>query len=358
VKIAIIGAGLSGLACALECERLGVIPHVFEKEDALGWPYVTVSYWPELIYRTYGDVFEYLKKTYDIILKPAAKVTKNILKSPNKEVIVNGNLGYYIYRGRKSDSLENQLYRYLKSTAVFMNTPVEYKELAKKYDWVVIASGREKEARELGVWEDMGSTRIVGTFFAGEFEPNSATLYVNTEYAGTGFARLSPYSKSMAITGMYIFGKDDINCKTLSDRFLEIEGLDKYEILYHFLIPPFSRGRVTKFRIGNILLTGRSAGLVDRLFGTGGIEAITSGIMAARAIIQNKDYDKMVKPLQKHIENVSSLRSIIKEFSNEDFDKLLSYLDNNWVKKTTVNVPVDIFNMFGKLLKTIFICER
>lgn len=123
MKIAIIGAGLSGLACAVECERLGVIPHVFEKDDAIGWPWVTASIWPALMYKDYGDVIEYLKKTYNIILKPAAKITKNILKSPNKEVILNGNLGYYVYRGRKTDSIENQLYRYLKSTAVYMDTP-------------------------------------------------------------------------------------------------------------------------------------------------------------------------------------------------------------------------------------------
>lgn len=66
MKIAIIGAGLSGLACAAECERLGVIPHVFEKDDTVGWPWVTVSVWPELVYRAYGDPLEHLKETYGI----------------------------------------------------------------------------------------------------------------------------------------------------------------------------------------------------------------------------------------------------------------------------------------------------
>lgn len=37
MKIAIIGAGLGGLACALECERLGVIPDVFERDESVGW---------------------------------------------------------------------------------------------------------------------------------------------------------------------------------------------------------------------------------------------------------------------------------------------------------------------------------
>ncbi|HPA53825.1 MAG TPA: NAD(P)-binding protein, partial [Bacillota bacterium] len=37
VKIAIIGAGIGGLACALECEKLGVIPDVYERDNSVGW---------------------------------------------------------------------------------------------------------------------------------------------------------------------------------------------------------------------------------------------------------------------------------------------------------------------------------
>ena len=352
MRVAIIGAGLSGLACAAECEKLGVIPHVFEKDDAIGWPWVTVGLWPTLIYKGFGDVPEYLRKSYDITLKPVARVTKNILKSPNKEVTLNGDLGYYVDRGRKIDSLENQLYRYLKRTAVYMNTPVDYKELAKEYDWVVIATGREKEARELGVWEDLGGARTILVIVAGHFEPNSAILYLNTEYAGTGFARLSPFSKSTAGIGLNIFGKDDIDSMTLVDRLLEIEGLNKYEILYHVVIPPFTNGRVSKFRIGNILLTGHSAGLVETLIGTGSLEAIISGIMAARAIVRNESYDKLIKPIQNHVDNVSSLRPLMDRCTNEDFDKLLSYLDIIGVKQAAVNIPIDAINMIGKVLKT------
>lgn len=40
--------------------------------------------------------------------------------------------------------------------------------------------------------------------------------------------------------------------------------------------------------------------------------------------------------------------------TNDDFDKLLSYLDKNLVKQATVNIPIDIFNMVGKVMKTLF----
>jgi flavin-dependent dehydrogenase len=234
-----------------------------------------------------------------------------------------------------------------------MNTPVDYKELAKEYDWVVIATGREKEARDLGVWEELGGARIVGVFVAGDFEPNTATLYMNTEYAGTGFARLSPFSKSTAVIGLYIFGKDNFDSITLMDKMFEIEGLNKYEILYHVITPPFTNGRVIKFRIGNILLTGHSAGLVETLLGTGTVEAMVSGIMAARAIINGEDYDTLVKPIQNHVDNVSSLRPLMDKCTNDDFDKMLSYLDIMGVKQAAVNIPIDFINIVGGFFKNI-----
>ncbi len=353
MKIAIIGAGTAGLACAIECEKLGLIPDIFEKDDALGWPWIGINFWPTMIYRSYGDVLEYIRKTYDITIKPLAKVTKNVMKSSNKEVILNGNLGYYVDRGRKIDSLENQLFRYLRRTAVHMNTPVDYKELKDKYDWVVIATGREKEARELNVWEDQGGVRIIGAFVSGTFEEDTAAIYMNTEYSGTGYGRLSPLSKSTALAALYIIGKDQTETIPLFDKFLEIEGLNKYEILYHNILPPFTTGRVKKFKTGNILLTGRSAGLVESFLGTGAITSMISGIMAARATIQNEDYDTLVKPLQDFIDNVSSFRPLMDKCKNKDFNNLLSNINIIGVKQSTVNIPIDLINIIGGILKNI-----
>lgn len=42
MKIAIIGAGPAGLACALECERLGVIPDLFDTEESVGWVWLYI----------------------------------------------------------------------------------------------------------------------------------------------------------------------------------------------------------------------------------------------------------------------------------------------------------------------------
>lgn len=163
MKIAIIGAGIGGLACALECEKLGVIPDLFERDYSVGWPWLSVNYWPSVILRNMGDPIEYIKKNYDIEITPINECKTILVKSPEQELKVQGKMGYFISRGKGSESNENYLLRKLKKgTAIHYNSLTDFKELSSKYDYVVVATGRYSEARELNVWEDEGIIRIAG----------------------------------------------------------------------------------------------------------------------------------------------------------------------------------------------------
>ena len=204
VKVAIIGAGLSGIACALELEKKGIIADVFEKDNNVGWAWSEISYWPNILYSNFGDPRDYLKKHFDIDIKPITVCRTNIIKSPNQKVTIQGNLGYFIGRGKGNESIENQLELQLRKTPIHYNTPSDYKELSKDYDWVVIATGRDTEARELNIWEDLGLVRIIQGAAIGNFDPDSASMYMNTEYAGTGFGRLTPYNSVQAVVSLYI----------------------------------------------------------------------------------------------------------------------------------------------------------
>ena len=72
------------------------------------------------------------------------------------------------------------------------------------------------------------------------------------------------------------------------------------------------------------MLAGRAAELSDRMMGWGALEAMVSGMMAARAIIQGLDYHSLVKPLQDHIENISAIRHGLGNLDDEGYDKMLS----------------------------------
>lgn len=151
MKIAIIGAGVGGLACAQECERLGVVPDIYERDNSVGWMWPSVIFWPSVFSVEQGDMRKYLLENFNIDIRPLTQTKTLIMKSHNKEVKIEGKLGYFLARGKSGRSFENQLLRDLNRTRIQYNTPVDCKELAKKYDFVVVSSGRIADAIELDV---------------------------------------------------------------------------------------------------------------------------------------------------------------------------------------------------------------
>lgn len=353
MKIAIIGAGLCGLSCALELERSGITADVYERDSSLGWPMPVMGFWPEILLREYGDILQHLRKNYKISIKPVIQCCKIIMKSPKKKVEINGSLGYSVLRGKSPDSIENQVGRLLEHTPVFFNTNVDYKDLADKYDSVVIAAGNDSAARELGLWEDKGIIHIIGGIALGSFQPDSSSVYFNTEYAGTGYGRVAPFNKTQAIVDLFAIGRSQQELPELYNMFLSYEGLEHLELLYRVTPPPFTAGKVNKFISGNIYLAGRSAGLTERLLGVGGIGAIISGIYAARAITQGLDYEAHMKRLASWSENISVFRDIVNRFDNDDFDRLLAAVDKPGIKQLIYNTHIDFVENLGRLIRVV-----
>ncbi|HWR61597.1 MAG TPA: NAD(P)-binding protein [Clostridia bacterium] len=351
MKIAIVGAGLCGLSCALELERNGIVADIFERDSSLGWPMPEIGFWPEILLRDYGDVFKYLRENFKISLKPLIRCNNIIMKSPKNKVEINGSLGYSFLRGKTPDSVENQVGKLLAHTPVHFNSNVDYMVLAGKYDRVIVATGNDSAARRLGLWEDKGIIHIIGGVALGTFRPDSSTIYFNTEYAGSGYGRVAPFNKTKAMVNLYAIGRSRSELAGLFARFLSCESLDCLEFLYNFTPPPFTAGRVKSFAKGNIYLAGRSAGLTERLLGVGGVGAIISGIYAARAITQGLDYEARMKQLASWSENISSFRDIVNGFDNDDFDRLLAAVGKPGIKQLIYNTHIDFVENIGSLIK-------
>ncbi|MFZ5965653.1 MAG: dehydrogenase [Bacillota bacterium] len=353
MRIAIIGASVCGLACALECERLGVIPDIFERDHTVGWVWPSVSFCPFIFYRDAGDIRKYLLDNYNLDIKPIGNCTSITMKSSNQEVKVEGKLGYFFSRGKGVESLEQQLLRDIRKTPIHYNRAADYKELSKKYDFVVVATGSDAVARELNVWEDLGLVRMYGGLTLGSFDPNSTSIYFNTDYAGTGYARVTPFNASQAVVKLYVIGRDEFQEDMLFSRFLEQENLKHLEFIYKINPNPFTTGRVKKFRVGNILLAGRAAGLTERLLGVGCPEALISGVSAARAMIQNLDYEAKMKDLRLDVENIAAFRDIVNSFDNKDFDMLLSIIKTPGIKQLLYNSPMNLVDLSGSILRKV-----
>jgi digeranylgeranylglycerophospholipid reductase len=121
--------------------------------------------------------------------------------------------------------------------------------------------------------------------------------------------------------------------------------------VYRLMPPIFSTGRVKQFKVGNMLLSGRAAGLTERVLGIGAFYALVSGTLAARAAIQNIDYESEMRKLQNYIESISSFRKVINKFDNNDFDKLVSLLGTPVIKQMLYNTEIDFSGLAGSILK-------
>lgn len=355
MKVAILGAGPAGLACAIECERLGVQAELFERNPRVGWLWPSINFWPNIFYNNLGakDAREYVKTEFGTDFTVLNNTKSFIMKSAGKQASVTGTLGLTVGRGTADESLENQLMRQLTKTPIHYNYLGDYNALAKEYEYVVVATGRETEARSMGLWQDEGTIAIIGAIALGNFDINSSTIYFNTEYAGTGYGRVTPFNQQCATVELYIIGKPEAQILELFQKFIQMEKLDTLDYIYKNIPPPFTTGKVTKFQKDNVLLAGRAAGLTDRVLGVGAVEALVSGTMATKAIAKKEDYSSMVKPLQSHIESISAFRKNINNFTNADFDKVVTILGTPGIKQAVYNTRIDLVGKAGSILNMI-----
>jgi len=116
------------------------------------------------------------------------------------------------------------------------------------------------------------------------------------------YAFLSPHSKKSA---RLLLSVNDISPHEFDyywNNFVRLEEV-KYKINETRDIVT-RLGYVSTAKVGNVYLTGNAAGLIDDFLGFGAINAIESGILAAKAIIKGKDYNEMVKSIKNHVAGI------------------------------------------------------
>lgn len=344
MKVAIIGAGLSGLACAFELERLGIRPVIFEKKAYIGKEYMYASTTLRILDRTIRSSYSYLNHKYSLDLKPFLPIRKITMHGPNKKSVVRGNLGYIFMRGEEKDSLENQLARWIKSCIVF-DTYVDIEDIKKDFDYIVAATGDESVAKKLGVWTTTLNVFTRVALVLGKFEPDSTIMWMNREYSKSCYAYLSAHGLKDArillsvdnITGNEIdfYWEQFVRKEKIEYKIKEIKDIES------------SLGYVTQPVVENVYLVGNGAGLIDDFLGFGAISAVESGILAARSIAGNLDYIKLIEPVRNYVNTLREYRKVLNEFDNREFDRLISFLGFPVINKLLYNNPFINGNCFA-----------
>jgi digeranylgeranylglycerophospholipid reductase len=337
MKVAIIGAGISGLSSALELKSLGVVPTIFERKSIIGQdlnlPVLTLR----MFERTFICILKYFKKKYNLEITPLYRLKKETMISPNKQFTVAGNLGYIFKRGEDNYSLESQLASKVNLPIIF-DSYIEIKDIKNNFDYIIVSTGDNKIAKELGIWKPTFNafTRIATVI--GNFNTSSVKMWLNTKYAKNSFcffAATSPHQAYIALT------IDNITHNELNhywDEFLLTEKIS-YKIV-NIMDHEQNIGYTESSNPNNIYFTGNPSGTIDTALGFGSFNAMESGIFAARSIVNKADYVKLMKPVLENVRKIDEFRLTINSFDNNAYNMLLSVLGFPVIKQIIYNCPL------------------
>ncbi len=335
MKVAILGAGFAGLACARHLEQNGIYPDIFEKRHRVGERFPNMEAIMHLMHRPIKDSLVYINDLLNVDLKPAAVVHTVEMHSPNHTAVIKGkNLGYSTIRGHDDRSWECQLERYIKSDINFNSNP-DYRQLEKEYDWVVVATGDSAISRDLGVWTTDIEPFLRGCIVKGDFDPGVIKLWFNQSLSKQGYVYFAPYdSKEACIsTAAAPCSPDEI------DR-LWAATVDHFKIKpepgSEFKVEEYKIGRVATRQVRNLLLTGNAGGFIEPMMGFGQVPALLSGFYAAQAIITGADYNQLTAWFNKRYEDSLTLRNYMLSLDDQAFDRIVLAV-NNKVSKSVMN---------------------
>ncbi|MCX7749572.1 MAG: FAD-dependent oxidoreductase [Clostridia bacterium] len=350
MKVAIIGAGVSGLSCAIELERHGITPVIFEKTKMLGDKPGYLVATLRLFHRSLRSPMSFLKSKYDINLSPLHPIKEITMTTPNKTVSTKANHGYIFSKGIEENSVEHQLAAHLDSPVMF-DTDIKIQDIKKDYAHIVVATGDNKIADDLNLWNTTFAAKCRIAAVTGSFDIHALKLWLNKSFANNGYAYLLVKSICEA---EIILAVSDIAMNKLDyywNEFLIAENI-KYPVIKQHDIDHMV-GYPSTNQFENIYFIGNCGGMMDDFLGFGMLRAIESGILAARAIVNKLDYNKLLTPFKKELKSLTEYRKLLNVLTNKDYDMDMSMIGLPVLKHMIYNNPL-YKAKYGVLVPKVF----
>jgi flavin-dependent dehydrogenase len=360
MKVAIMGAGLSGLCCAIILERNGIEPTIFEKRRMPGDRFINAEAIFNISNRPINNCLDHFRNEYGIDLKPIDKIRELKVYGPNSEALLHGNLGYSNLRGRHEEAFESQLARQVKSKIIF-NSEYEYEDLLKEYTHVVLAPGDGAYAAKLNNFRVDLTINVRGATVDGNFKTDHIISWYNNEFAPKGYAYLMPYTEREANISIAYPSYPDTTIEDISDLWDKFYSrakrdvkqalniTDKYEVKSYIL------GTCNRPKINNTYFTGNCFGSIMPAYGLGQFVAINTGINAALDICGKGDYEDLIKPFKKSYEDSLIIRRAMEKLDNSKLDIFVKAMDNGIASKLfSDGTEIDLFKIISKIIKPFF----
>ena len=336
MKVAIIGAGLSGLSCAHELIRHGIIPTVFERKSFVGEVLDLPAVILDMFNMPISRPLKYLKKKFELDIRPNFPLKEMIMHTANKDLTVKSNLGYIIKRGKYRDSIESQIMQSI-NIPINYNSYVDIKDIKNDFEHIVVATGTPNVAKDLGVFTSTFECNVRIATVLGDFKVNTIIAWFNTAFAKTAYAFLVPNSEKDARLVLTVNNIYPNELDYYWKKFLQIANID-YNIR-NIIDLTHNVGFVNPLHHKKLLFCGNAGGFIDDIFGFGSMKAMMSGVLAAKCIIEKRNYTKVAQELTEDIDQLHKFRQTIDKFNNDDFDNLLAILSLPGIKQYVYNNP-------------------
>ncbi len=352
-----MGAGLSGLACAITLEKHGITPKIFESRSQTGDRFINAEAILPVLDRPISDNYTYLSDQFGIFLKPISTIRQINFFSGKNSSQLKGNLGFTNLRGRHSESFENQLFQQVKSP-INLNSTYSYETLAKEFTHVILAPGDGAYASKLQNYTTDLTTCLRGVTVEGVFEPTTVSIWLDYQLAPKGYCFLIPYSEheanlTLAFPDSYP-DTCDLNTDLLWEKFYlrtqkdltqELKITDEFEVA-HYMI-----GRCERPRIANTFFVGNCFGAIMPAFGFGQLASLLTGIYAAYDLCGLGQYEELTKPLRQSYDNSLVLRRLVEKLDDSKLDLLISFMGTNLAHKSLNNEDSNPLETLSTLLR-------
>lgn len=337
MKIAIVGAGTSGLSCAVELVKLGFSPVIFEKTHRLGDKPGSLVATLRLFHKGFRTPMEYLLKHYGLNLWPMHPIQEMVINTPNKILVSEARHGYVFCKGIMENSIENQLASH-SDLKIIYDSAIDIRNMRNEYKHIVVAMGNNDIAAQLGIWNESFKSAVRIAKITGEFKVNTMTMWLNKNYARNGYAYMLPKNPLEAELVLAVSDLDKIDLDFYWKMLMKGESLDYHIIKTNDINHSIGYPDVTKYE--NLYFVGNCGGMIDNFLGFGIIRSIESGILAARAIAENLDFDKLMQPLAKPVKQMAEYRKMLNLLTNKDYDTDISILRLPIIKHLVYNNPI------------------
>lgn len=356
MKIAIMGAGLAGLSCAVVLEKHGLQPVVFEKKSQVGDRFVNGEVMLSVLHRPVGDCIAHLSEKHGIYLHPTGHISSMRVFSPQRSAVIHGSLGFSNIRGREQDSFEKQLARQFRGEIVY-ESHASYEQLLQDYTHVVVATGDGDYSGRLGNFREDLSVSLMGVTVEGRFDRFQVSAWLDYELAPRGYGYLIPFSDREA--NLSLAYPDDTENQRL-DMKRQFDGFFRQaeqslsqplRITDRWQISRYPIGICREPRLGNTFFVGNCLGSLMPFLGFGQLAALLSGVYAAYDLCGLGHYPELVQPILDSYRHSLILRRAMERLDNGDLDAIVDKLGGFWAHKLFNTPSVDVLKWASRLLE-------